>query len=158
MERFWKRREDRPDLEVELRAHRPVARDEFVRAMGDRVRVSRRSRSTIRVAFTAGLTALAVVALGAFGGLGYAAAGVEHAASTAKRAFEPSSTPPATNRNPARDQYKTTICHRTGSKKKPFVEITVRNDALPAHQRHGDIIPAPPGGCPKTVPKKKKRR
>jgi hypothetical protein len=46
---------------------------------------------------------------------------------------------------------KTTICHATGSATNPYVEITISNNALPAHQRHQDgrdIIPAPDGGCP----------
>jgi hypothetical protein len=43
---------------------------------------------------------------------------------------------------------KTTICHRTHSKKHPYVMITVSNRSLPAHRKHGDIIPAPSGGCP----------
>jgi hypothetical protein len=40
---------------------------------------------------------------------------------------------------------KTTICHQTGNGR--FVQITVNNHALPAHRRHGDIVPAPAGGC-----------
>ena len=46
-------------------------------------------------------------------------------------------------------QGKTTICHRTGSESNPWVQITVADRALPAHRRHGDLIPAPAGGCPK---------
>jgi hypothetical protein len=48
-------------------------------------------------------------------------------------------------------EAKVTICHRTGSSSHPWVEITVSRNALPAHQAHGDIIPAPPGGCPGTL-------
>ena len=45
---------------------------------------------------------------------------------------------------------KITICHRTGSTKNPYVEITVSDDATKdGHANHeGDIIPAPEGGCP----------
>jgi hypothetical protein len=42
----------------------------------------------------------------------------------------------------AADQYpkKMTICHRTGSKKNPFVTITVSQNAVRAHMRHGDRL------------------
>jgi hypothetical protein len=149
VERFWKWREETPDLEAELRAHRPIADDAFVQSISDRVRASRRSHATLRIAFALGLTTLMVAALGAFGGIGYAAQRAQHAATAATRVFDsPSSKPKAEKRSPAQDQYKTTICHRTRSAKHPWVEITVSNNALPAHQAHGDIIPAPPGGCP----------
>jgi hypothetical protein len=47
---------------------------------------------------------------------------------------------------------KTTICHRTSSAKKLYVKITVTKSVLKGHIAHpGDIIPAPPGGCPTTV-------
>jgi hypothetical protein len=48
------------------------------------------------------------------------------------------------------DQYegKTTICHKTDSKKNPWVLITVSNSALPAHKAHGDTLPGPGGTCP----------
>ncbi|MEX2195177.1 MAG: hypothetical protein WD844_07805 [Thermoleophilaceae bacterium] len=56
--------------------------------------------------------------------------------------------PPGTEGNPGGGQDKTTICHATGSDTNPYVEITIANPALPAHRRHGDIVPAPAGGCP----------
>ena len=45
---------------------------------------------------------------------------------------------------------KVTICHQTGSTKKPYVEITVSSAAtVDGHATHeNDIIPAPEGGCP----------
>jgi hypothetical protein len=50
------------------------------------------------------------------------------------------------------DARKTTICHRTTSKSKPYVKIRVSGKALQAHLRHAaDIIPAPSGGCPRSV-------
>lgn len=45
------------------------------------------------------------------------------------------------------------ICHRTGSPRRPYHEITVSCDALPAHRQHGDIYPVPPGGCPAGTPR-----
>jgi hypothetical protein len=46
---------------------------------------------------------------------------------------------------------KVTICHRTGSLKHPYSLITVAQAAVPAHTAHGDIVPAPAGGCPATL-------
>lgn len=47
---------------------------------------------------------------------------------------------------------KTTICHRTSSKTNPYVKQTVSGKALrDALKRPADIVPAPAGGCPKTV-------
>lgn len=48
------------------------------------------------------------------------------------------------------DPDKITICHKTGSKKNPYVEITVSVNALKnGHGAHADdIIPAPAEGCP----------
>ena len=52
----------------------------------------------------------------------------------------------------ARVQATTTICHRTASKTAPYVRLRVSGNALRAHLKHpGDIIPAPAGGCPKTL-------
>jgi hypothetical protein len=52
----------------------------------------------------------------------------------------------------ARVQATTTICHRTSSKTAPYVRLRVSGKALRAHLKHpGDIIPAPAGGCPKTL-------
>jgi hypothetical protein len=52
--------------------------------------------------------------------------------------------------NPAHHQYHITICHRVHHPHghDTFIEITIPVSAVPAHARHGDIIPAPPEGCP----------
>src|SRR5215212_2046897 len=45
---------------------------------------------------------------------------------------------------------KTTLCHATRSSSNPYVEITISNNGVPAHDRHQndeDIIPAA-GDCP----------
>jgi hypothetical protein len=53
----------------------------------------------------------------------------------------------------ARDHAATTtICHRTASKTNPYVRLRVSGSALRAHGKHAaDIIPAPAGGCPRTL-------
>jgi len=57
---------------------------------------------------------------------------------------------PAVAKAPAKAKHgKTTICHHTGSATNPWVTITIADPALKAHRRHGDLIPAPAGGCPK---------
>ena len=50
------------------------------------------------------------------------------------------------------DARKTTICHRTTSKSKPYVKISVTAKALKGHLRHAaDIVPAPSGACPRSI-------
>ena len=39
-------------------------------------------------------------------------------------------------------------CHKTSSSSHPYTLILVPSSALPSHQGHGDIIPAPAAGCP----------
>jgi len=52
----------------------------------------------------------------------------------------------------ARTDGTTTICHRTKSEKTPYVKLQVSAKALKAHVKHAaDIIPAPKGGCPRTL-------
>ena len=47
------------------------------------------------------------------------------------------------------EEKKVTLCHKTGSKKKPWVKIKVSKNAVPAHMRHGDMAPGAGGDCPK---------
>lgn len=42
-------------------------------------------------------------------------------------------------------QGKTTICHHSAHK---YHQITISNSALPAHLRHGDVLPDEYGACP----------
>jgi hypothetical protein len=50
------------------------------------------------------------------------------------------------------DAKKTAICHRTTSKKTPYVKMSVSGKALSAHVKHAaDIIPAPKGACPRSL-------
>ena len=59
-------------------------------------------------------------------------------------------TTPTTTTTVTVPSKKVTICHRTGSKKKPYHKIRVSINALKAHLRHGDIL-AGAGACPSTV-------
>jgi hypothetical protein len=46
----------------------------------------------------------------------------------------------------------TAICHRTASKAKPYAMLRLSAKQLKAHAAHAaDIIPAPRGGCPRSV-------
>jgi hypothetical protein len=147
--RFWKR--ESGDLEAMLRSSRPEPSGDFVTGLADRIRASRpRPRlDRVRIAFAGGLSLMVLAALASVGAVGYATAGAERAILVAGKAVGKNGGGQTTAQNNAsKNQYKTTICHRTGSKKKPYQEITVSNNALPAHQQHGDIIPAPPSGCP----------
>jgi hypothetical protein len=50
----------------------------------------------------------------------------------------------------AASQYpkKVTVCHRTHSKKHPWVKIRISRHALKAHQRHGDFVVDETHPCP----------
>jgi hypothetical protein len=52
----------------------------------------------------------------------------------------------------ARLDAKRTICHRTASKTTPYTKLRVTAKQQAAHVKHAaDIIPAPSGGCPRTL-------
>ncbi len=89
----------------------------------------RRSRWGIRTLVAGGAAALAFAALTSVGA-----------------AVSPSGSPAASEQYPK----KVTICHRTHSKKHPFVTIRVSRNALKAHLRHGDTI-GPCSTAPITV-------
>jgi hypothetical protein len=55
--------------------------------------------------------------------------------------------PPTTTAPTIPAEGKVAICHRTSSAVRPYVRIVVSVNSLDAHQKHGDIIPAP-ATCP----------
>jgi hypothetical protein len=70
------------------------------------------------------VTAVTLVPLAVFGGVGFAKGN----ASASEYEY-----------GPAGGQYgKITICHHTHSKKHPFVTITISANAWTAHKKHGD--------------------
>ena len=79
----------------------------------------RRTRWGLRIVLAGGVGALAFAALTSVGA-----------------AVSPSGAPAATGQYPK----KVTICHKTRSKKNPFVTIRVSRNAVKAHLRHGDKI------------------
>src|SRR5205823_7522568 len=136
--------------------HEPRA--EFMKGLVARAEARRRGVGTFRVALAGALTLALLGAIAAVGGVGYASStlkAVRAPVRAIQKAVSPSHSSPrlairqlAKANGSGGNQYqgKTTICHNAGNHK--YVEITVDNNALPAHRAHGDIIPAPPGGCP----------
>jgi hypothetical protein len=79
------------DIERLLRANRPQPRDDFVRDVARRT-VAAPRRPHLRFALAGALSAAMLIALGAVGGLGYAASSVTHAAKLATRLVTPAKT------------------------------------------------------------------
>jgi hypothetical protein len=138
----FSRREDQ--LEARLRARRREPSDAFVRSVEAGIDEAPRPWA-LRLAVVGILTAVALAAFGASGGLSYAAKAVSNAdlpgaSSEAKQ----------NGNSPAANQYggKTTICHHTSSETNEWVLISVSNNAVPAHKEHGDTLPGPGGTCP----------
>ena len=78
-----------------------------------------KARLLFRAGIAGGAAAIAFAAIASVGG-----------------AVSPSGTPAVAAEYPK----KVTICHRTKSKKHPFVTITVSKNAVPAHLKHGDTV------------------
>ena len=78
-------------LERELRAQRPEPRADFLHALESRIRSEGRwlPSRRLRLGLAGALTVAMLTAVGAFGGLGYAATGVQHAVHTATHVVAP---------------------------------------------------------------------
>lgn len=166
MGQLWRRDETDP-IGRELRAGRPEPPAELVERVEARIR-SRSGRAygfaRVRIGLGVAVAAASLAAIGSAGAVSSAVSSVHHLAKVAERAVGSThhgadrghqaghdanghAGDPAVHHTPAHDQYHTTICHGTGHGH--FAEITVPNDALAAHAAHGDIVPAPPEGCPR---------
>jgi hypothetical protein len=132
------------DLERELRRNRPEPRTEFLATMVERVGRERRSTTQrMRLGFAGALTAMIVVSLGAFGGLGYAASAVQSVAHVVTKVVTPSKPQPVKQlSSSASAQYpkKEVICHFDGQGRGHTITIDV--SAFPAHRAHGDHLGA----------------
>jgi hypothetical protein len=138
----------RDDLERMLRRDRPTPPAEFVESLARRVVASPPGRrGTFRLGLAATVTAVLVVSLAAFGGLGYAATSVKHAVHTAVHVVTPEKhhAAKAAGFNSAAAQYggKVNICVVNPNGKQHTISISENAQAsyLRTHPR------AYPGSC-----------
>lgn len=147
------KREHEPfDVEAALRNLVPRADSEFTASLGGRVRSQLRdARPTrLRLGLALATTSAIVVALAAFGGLGYAASVANQTAAVVRDAVELSpQTPQAAGDATSADvQYSVTICHRTGLARRPWIQIGVARDRLQSYLARGDFVVTPSHACP----------
>ena len=99
------RRSSSGDIQGQLRAEKPEPREEFVAALAGTMHRGSRFRWA-RPAAALVILCAGLAALGAFGGLGYAASALSKTAGSASETLSLSSKAPAIDSNsPARDQY-----------------------------------------------------
>jgi hypothetical protein len=155
-------RNSRDPLERRLRDSRPQPRPQVVDSISALVSSRPSSRSAqLRLSLAGAFTAVFVVALAAFGGLGYAATAVTHAANSAVHIVSPPQhDPPGSGKgggapsqngnggvgngaSSAQGQYgnKVDLCHNGG-------EISIDSSALGAHLALGDTLGPCPAGDP----------
>ena len=147
-----------------LENERPQPQDEFLSAMADRLASRQARRGGVwRVAFAGGFTALLVLAFALTGGIGYAASAVQGGttavtslvigsskadkANTSTNAAQVNRAQAQGNQqSSARKQYqeKVAICHRPPGNPENEYTIFVSENAVPAHEAHGDTR----GLCP----------
>ena len=96
----WRRHRKGVDVESELRKSRPEPRRDFVHALTSEIRGQRGRRSSLRLAFVGGLTAVMLAAVASAGGIGKAAAAVKAVVNTVT-----ANSPAVIQQSPACDQY-----------------------------------------------------
>jgi hypothetical protein len=115
LNRFWKRQDE---LERRLRRERPVPPALLVNTLLQQIDATPgRRRSSFRLGLAAAVSVAMLLALGAFGGLGYAASSVRHAVQAAVHVVGPTKkeTPDQPVLNSAAQQYgpKVLVCAMT---------------------------------------------
>jgi hypothetical protein len=109
MSSFWKRKDE---LEGRLRRERPVAAPALVDALIRRIdAAATRPRSSFRLGLAAAMSAAMLIALAAFGGLGYAASSIKEAVKAAAQVAAPNhAAQPLANSAAAQYGAKVTVC------------------------------------------------
>jgi hypothetical protein len=136
---FWRAQDD---LGRELRAQRPQPRRELVDGIASRIVGGRRRGAgrPARLGVAVALTAAMLAALGAFGGLSYAANGVAHAVNAAAHVVVPDKTNmPTISESSAMAQYKVAMCFHNHT-------INVDSHAVHALTANGATVGACSGG------------
>jgi hypothetical protein len=123
---FWKREDE---LERRLRRERPVPPARLVDTLLQRIEATHvRRRSSFRLGLAAAVSVTMLLALAAFGGLGYAASSVQHAVRAAAQVVGPTKkeTPDQPVLNSAAAQYgnKVTVCAVTPNGKQHTISIS----------------------------------
>ena len=129
------------DLERELRGQRPQPRRDLVDGIANRIVGGRRHAGRpARLGAAVALTAAMLAALGAFGGLGYAANGVEHAVNAAAHVVVPTkANVPTISESSAMAQYKVALCFHNHT-------LNVDSHAVHALTANGATVGACSGG------------
>jgi hypothetical protein len=155
--RFFNRGEQ-GEIERELRAARPEARDEFVQALAQRTRVRRPVRLGWRVGLAGGLTAALLLAIASVGGtstvspvvhlgsLMKSAVGNGNGNSSGNRNAGANNSSSSSSESSASDQYKFLVCHHPPGNPGNFRTLSVGSQAaVDAHVANhpGDH----PGAC-----------
>ena len=131
---FFKRGDD---LERRLRSERPAPRAEFMSRLAERIESTPHRRSSFHLGLAAAVTAVMLVSLAAFGGLGYAASSVTHAVQRAVQVVAPAhhaaNAAPTAAFNAAAAQYggKSSICTVEPNGKQHT--ITISNNAVASY-------------------------
>jgi hypothetical protein len=126
MNRFWKRQDE---LERRLRRERPVPSARLVDTLLRQIDATPvRRRSSFRLGLAAAASVAMLLALGVFGGIGYAASSVQHAVQAAVHVVGPTKkeTPDQPVLNSAAAQYgnKVLVCVVTPNGKQHTISIS----------------------------------
>jgi cytoskeletal protein RodZ len=141
-------KDERFDLEDELRAGRSQPRDEFVAALAGDVR-GRVRRS--RIGLTVALCGLAIVAVASFGGIGYAASNkpIKLKSDTSSASAQYNENPTLTTTTPTQQSSESPVV-TTAPEATP--KEAVESEATPKEAVKSEAAAAAPAATPKPAP------